>query len=104
MSGVPKLRPLGVNAGCGGPLAHPQAGMLIRLEEPPELHVVVARQTIEPASEITPQHGSAADQHRVCRHAIERDCQIVERRRAHEILSEPGPNAPGPDTLLTRAL
>ena len=54
MVGVPKLGPLGIDPGRGGPLAHAQASVLVGAKEAPELGVVVARQALEPTPEITP--------------------------------------------------
>src|SRR6185312_14442490 len=60
--------------------------------------------TLEPASEVTPQHGYAANQYWVCRQVIDGHCQVVEGRGPHEVLPEPGPKPPSPDALLARAL
>ena len=76
MAGVPEVGPLGVDPGRGGPLAHAQAGVLVGAEEAPELEVVVARQALEPAPDVAPQHGHAADQHRVSRQAIDGHRQV----------------------------
>src|SRR5271165_2429876 len=78
--------------------------MLIGAEETPELEIVVPRQALEPALEVAPQHGHAADQHRVSRQAIDNHHQVVERRGTHEVLPEPDPNPPGPDALMAGAL
>src|ERR1700741_4130560 len=67
VAGVPEVGPLSLDSGRGGPLSHAQACVLVGLEETPELQVVVAGQALKPASEVTPQHGHAADQHRVSR-------------------------------------
>src|SRR5690606_39669791 len=58
------------------------------LKEAPELEVVIARQSLQPASEIAPQHGQTAHQCRVCRQVINGDRKIIQRRRAHEVLAE----------------
>ena len=68
---MPEVGPLGVNSGRGGPFAHAQAGVLVGAEEAPELEVFVARQALEPTSEVAPKHGDAADQRRVSRQAVE---------------------------------
>src|SRR4051794_36718002 len=101
---MPELRPLGVDAGGGGALAHAQASVLIGTQELPEFGIVVARQAPEPASGIAPQHRDAADQRRVRRQPIGSDRQIIQRRGAHEILTEPGAQPAGPDALLAGAL
>jgi hypothetical protein len=101
---MPKLGSLGVDPGRGGPLAHAQAGVLVGAQEAPELEVVVARQTFQPAPEVPPQHGHTPDQYRVGRQAIDGDGQIVERRGPHEVLPEPDPQPPGPDALMAGAL
>src|SRR6516225_8311059 len=98
------MSPLSIDPGSRGPFAHTQTGVLVGTEEAPELQVVIARQALEPAPEIAPQHRRTADQHRVTRQAIERHCQVVNGRRSHEVLPEPGPKPPGPDALLTRPL
>ena len=67
MAGVPKAGPFSVDAGRGGLFSYVQACVLIGSEETPELQVVVAGEAIEPASEVTPEHRNAADQHRVSR-------------------------------------
>src|SRR5262245_24669977 len=67
--GVPKVGPLSFNLGRGGLLAHQQAGVLVRPQKAPELTVVVARQALEPAPQIPPEHRDATDQRRVNRHA-----------------------------------
>src|SRR5882672_5254849 len=104
MVGMPELGPLGVDAGGGSPFSEAQAGVLVGADEAPKFEVVVARQSLEPAPEVTPQHGHTADQHRVRWHAVDGHCQVVEGRGTHEVLPEPGPKPPGPDALLARAL
>src|SRR5262249_14947800 len=104
VAGMPQAGALGVDPGGGCPLAQAQAGMLIGAEEAPELEIVVAREALEPASEIAPQHGRAANRYRVSGQAVDRHGQVVERRGSHEVLPEPGPKSPGPDALLARAL
>src|SRR5208282_3635034 len=65
--------------------------------------IVVSWKAFKPALEVAPQHGDAADQHRVSRQARDRHGQVVKRRRAHEVLSKPMSKPPGPDALLARA-
>src|SRR5262249_58726560 len=103
MAGMPEMGLLAVDPGRGGPLAHAQAGVLIGAEETPELEVVIARQPLKPAPEVAPQHGHAADQHRICRYAVDDHRQVVEGRGAHKVLPEPDPTPPGPDALMTNA-
>src|SRR5438046_346794 len=104
MSGMPKVRALGFGPDGCSPLSRSQASILVGAQEVPELWIVVTRQALEPAPEVTPQHGYAADHRGMRRHTDGRHRQIVERRGAHEILSEPRPNPPGPDALLAGAL
>src|SRR5205823_1616184 len=66
--------------------------------------VVVAWQSLEPAPKVAPQHGNTADQHGVSRQAGDGHAQIIQWRRAHVVLPEPGPQPPGPDALLAGAL
>ena len=61
MAGVPEAGPLGVDPRSGRPLSHAQAGMLVGAEKASEFEVVVPRQAHEPALEVAPQHGHAAD-------------------------------------------
>src|SRR5262252_6598480 len=101
---MPEVGSLGVHAGRSGALAHPQTSVLVGAKEAPELEVVVAWQALKPAPEVAPQHGHAADQHRVSRQTVDGDHQIVEGRGAHEVLPEPDPKPPGPDALMAGAL
>src|SRR3974377_620820 len=55
--GVPEVIPLSVDTGRRGLLSDAQARVLVGLEETPKLQVIVARQALEPASEVTPHHG-----------------------------------------------
>src|SRR3954453_1703970 len=104
MPRVPKRCAFGVGAGSGCAFALTQAVVLVGTEKPPKFEIVVTRQTLEPALEVTPQHGDATDQHRMSGQAIDRDSKIVERRGTHEVLPEPRPEPTGPDALLAGAL
>src|SRR5262249_30499440 len=64
-----EMRPLIFDANGGGAFARPEAGVLIGTQEAPEFRIVVARQALEPAPEVTPQHGGTADQRRMRRQA-----------------------------------
>ena len=104
MALVPEMGALGFDARGGGAFAEQQAGVLVGAQEPPELGIVVARQALQPASQVTPEHCDAADQRRMRRQAIDRHRQIIERRGAHEILAEAGAQPSGPDALVAGAL
>lgn len=51
---MPELSPFGINPRRSGPLAYSQAAVLVGAEEAPELGVIVSRQALEPAPEVTP--------------------------------------------------
>ena len=101
---MPEVRPLIFEANGGGALSRPQARVLIGTQETPEFRIVVTRQALQPASEVTPQHGDAADQRRMRRQAGDRHRKVVERRGAHEILAEAGAQPSGPDAVVAGAL
>src|SRR3954447_8539545 len=101
---MPEVRALGFGTESRGSLSHAQARMLVRAQEMPELRIVIARQGLEPALEITPQHGHAADDSGVGRKMIERYRHIIEWRGTHEVLPESGSNSPSPDAVLASAL
>src|SRR5215510_4279087 len=103
MAGVPERSPFGVDPSYGGPLAHAQASVLIGAEKAPELEVVIAWQTLQPAFEVAPQHRHATDQDRMSRQAVHSNRQVIGGRRAHEVLPEAGPNPSGPDTFVAGA-
>lgn len=74
MAGIPEPSPLRVDSGGGGPFTHMQAVILIGAEEASEFDIIITRQAHEPALEVTPQHGEAAEQHRVNRKSIDHHC------------------------------
>ncbi|MBA7672866.1 hypothetical protein ES703_81053 [subsurface metagenome] len=76
---MPEVCPFIFEANGGGALSRPQAGALVGTQEAPEFRIVVARQAEQPAAEISPQHGNAADQRRMRRQPGDRHRQIVER-------------------------
>src|SRR5689334_20032965 len=104
MTGIPEARPFGLRPQRCGLLSDAQTGALVGVQEAPELRIVVARKALEPAPDVAPQHGDAADHRGVSGHASDRSGKIIERRGSHEILSESGPNPSCPDALLTGTL
>src|SRR5262245_17319700 len=101
---MPYVSLFSVDSGRRRTFAYAQASVLVGAQEAPELEVVIARQTLEPAPEIAPQNSHAADQHWILGQAVDRDRQVVEGRRAHEVLPKPDPKPAGPDALMAGAL